>query len=243
MVRTYPVASLHFDPARVAAWSAAIALHLLAFLLLLIPATYQAVQVPREKTPVRLIEKIPPRRRRRCRYRPRRSSRWCRNRERSRWYRHCPRPPRPWRRPWASRCRPPNRLRRSWRPASTRPPRWPAPSCSIAAPSAGLPDPVLRNHEQGTVLLRVEVDSHGQPVAVSVERSSGSRNLDQAARQQVLRHWRFEPASVTAWPFRPSAWYRCSSRCPTEPLHRPGSRRAALRACAGMRTGGPSVTD
>lgn len=60
MVRTYPVASLHFDPARVAAWSAAIALHLLAFLLLLIPATYQAVQVPREKTPVRLIEKIPP---------------------------------------------------------------------------------------------------------------------------------------------------------------------------------------
>ena len=49
MVRTYPVASPHFDPARVAAWSAAIALHLLAFLLLLIPATYQAVQVPRDK--------------------------------------------------------------------------------------------------------------------------------------------------------------------------------------------------
>ncbi|KAG0779303.1 hypothetical protein G6F22_010713 [Rhizopus arrhizus] len=43
MVRTYPVASPHFDPARVAAWSAAIALHLLAFLLLLIPATYQAI--------------------------------------------------------------------------------------------------------------------------------------------------------------------------------------------------------
>ena len=60
MVRTYPVASPHFDPARVAAWSAAIALHLLAFLLLLIPATYQAVQAPREKSPVRLIEKIPP---------------------------------------------------------------------------------------------------------------------------------------------------------------------------------------
>ncbi|PSD29459.1 energy transducer TonB, partial [Stenotrophomonas maltophilia] len=60
MVRTYPVASPHFDPARVAAWSAAIALHLLAFLLLLIPATYQAVQVPRDKTTVRLIEKIPP---------------------------------------------------------------------------------------------------------------------------------------------------------------------------------------
>ncbi len=59
MVRTYPVASLHFDPARVAAWSAAIALHLLAFLLLLIPATYQAVQA-REKDHGQLIEKIPP---------------------------------------------------------------------------------------------------------------------------------------------------------------------------------------
>ena len=38
----------------------AIALHLLALLLLLIPATYQAVQVPRDKTTVRLIEKTPP---------------------------------------------------------------------------------------------------------------------------------------------------------------------------------------
>jgi len=44
------------------------------------------------------------------------------------------------------------------------------------------------------VLLRVEVDSGGQPVAVSIERSSGSRHLDQAARQQVLKRWRFEPA-------------------------------------------------
>ena len=63
-----------------------------------------------------------------------------------------------------------------------------------SAPPPAYPIQSLRNHEQGTVLLRVEVDSHGQPVAVSVERSSGSRNLDQAARQQVLRHWRFEPA-------------------------------------------------
>jgi len=54
--------------------------------------------------------------------------------------------------------------------------------------------PALRNPQQGTVLLRVEVDSSGQPVAVSIERSSGSRSLDQAARQQVLKRWRFEPA-------------------------------------------------
>ena len=62
MVRTYPVASAHFDPARVAAWSAAIALHLLAFLLLLVPATYQAITaLPRDDTTVRLIPReLPP---------------------------------------------------------------------------------------------------------------------------------------------------------------------------------------
>jgi protein TonB len=44
------------------------------------------------------------------------------------------------------------------------------------------------------VLLRVEVDPHGLPAVVSIARSRGSRSLDQAARQQVLKHWRFEPA-------------------------------------------------
>ncbi|MGB9102961.1 MAG: energy transducer TonB, partial [Stenotrophomonas indicatrix] len=61
MVRTYPVVPLHFDPARVAAWSAAIALHLLAFLLLLIPATYQAITaLPRDQTTVRFIPREEP---------------------------------------------------------------------------------------------------------------------------------------------------------------------------------------
>jgi len=61
MVRTYPVVPLHFDPACVAAWSAAIALHLLAFLLLLIPATYQAITaLPRDQTTVRFIPREEP---------------------------------------------------------------------------------------------------------------------------------------------------------------------------------------
>lgn len=195
MVRTYPVASPHFDPARVAAWSAAIALHLLAFLLLLIPATYQAVQVPREKTPVRLIEKIPP----------------------------PPTPPAPVPpkeivqvvpKPRTQPVVPPlpaptatvEETQGIALPAAEPAPPQLAPSIDTSTPLAGAqlqyrsaPPPTypiqsLRNHEQGTVLLRVEVDTRGQPVAVSVERSSGSRNLDQAARQQVLKHWRFEPA-------------------------------------------------
>ncbi|MBH1433355.1 TonB family protein [Stenotrophomonas maltophilia] len=194
MVRTYPVASPHFDPARVAAWSAAIALHLLAFLLLLIPATYQAVQVPRDPTTVRLIEKIP----------------------------LPPTPPiqepkevaQVVPKPHAQPATPPlpaatatvEETRGIALPAAEPAAPQLTPSIDSPAPLAGAqlqyrsappptyPLPALRNHEQGTVLLRVEVDSGGQPVMVSIERSSGSRSLDQAARQQVLKRWRFEPA-------------------------------------------------
>lgn len=197
MVRTYPVASPHFDPARVAAWSAAIALHLIALLMLLIPATYQAVTaLPRDNTTVRLIPK------------------------------EQPRPPEPPKLPTDPeqvqvKAEPRQQTVPTPLPAPTAtveeaqgivlPAAEPAPvqvaaSIDSSTPLAGAqlqyrsappptyPAPALRNHEQGTVLLRVEVDRSGQPVAVSIERSSGSRSLDQAARQQVLRHWRFEPA-------------------------------------------------
>ncbi|HFK2919909.1 TPA: energy transducer TonB [Stenotrophomonas maltophilia] len=196
MVRTYPVASAHFDPARVAAWSAAIALHLLAFLLLLIPATYQAITaLPRDNTTVRLIPReLPP-----------------------------PAPPSPPKRvdvdvvpkhqtvPREATPLPPptatlEEAQGIVTPAAESAPVQAATTIDRSAPVAGAqlqylsapppayPIQALRNHEQGTVLLRVEVDGRGQPVAVSIERSSGSRTLDQAARQQVLRHWRFEPA-------------------------------------------------
>ena len=47
---------------------------------------------------------------------------------------------------------------------------------------------------EGTVLLKVLVDETGQPVEVAIERSSGDRRLDKAAREQVLQRWRFHPA-------------------------------------------------
>lgn len=53
---------------------------------------------------------------------------------------------------------------------------------------------MMRAGLQGTVLLRVLVDVDGKPLEVSVERSSGHRELDQAARRQVLGKWRFKPA-------------------------------------------------
>ncbi len=48
---------------------------------------------------------------------------------------------------------------------------------------------------QGTVTLRVLVDVDGSPLEVRVERSSGNRSLDNAARAQVLRQWKFQPAT------------------------------------------------
>lgn len=62
----------------------------------------------------------------------------------------------------------------------------------------------VRTGAQGTVLLKVLVDANGAPVAVKVERSSGSRELDIAARTHVLATWRFHPAvrdghTIEAW--------------------------------------------
>jgi protein TonB len=59
---------------------------------------------------------------------------------------------------------------------------------------------------QGEVLLRVRVDEMGKPVAVEVEKSSGHRVLDRAARDHVLKRWRFQPALVEGRPV--AAWAR-----------------------------------
>lgn len=56
------------------------------------------------------------------------------------------------------------------------------------------PRDALRAGHQGTVLLRVRVDVDGRPLEVRIEHGSGYRQLDEAARRHVLRHWRFQPA-------------------------------------------------
>jgi protein TonB len=65
-----------------------------------------------------------------------------------------------------------------------------------SAPPPAYPREALRDGATGTVLLEVLVDVDGRPLEVAVVRSSGRRDLDQAARRQVLRRWRFEPAMV-----------------------------------------------
>lgn len=60
-----------------------------------------------------------------------------------------------------------------------------------------------RNGEQGTVTLKVLVTREGAPASVSVDKTSGSAHLDNAALETV-RSWRFAPARqgtqpVEAW--------------------------------------------
>jgi len=62
------------------------------------------------------------------------------------------------------------------------------------APPPPYPVPAIREGLTGTVMLRVLVDVDGKPIDVQVERSSGHRLLDAAARKQVLARWRFKPA-------------------------------------------------
>ena len=62
------------------------------------------------------------------------------------------------------------------------------------APGPAYPRAALHARVEGMVLLQVLVDVDGRPLRVDVQHSSGDRRLDAAAREQVLRHWRFRPA-------------------------------------------------
>ena len=63
-----------------------------------------------------------------------------------------------------------------------------------AAPPPAYPTAARRMHLEGTVLLEVLVDTNGRPLRVDVRQGSGHRQLDEAARDQVLARWRFQPA-------------------------------------------------
>lgn len=63
-----------------------------------------------------------------------------------------------------------------------------------AAPAPAYPRDALRMRLEGTVLLQVLVGIDGRPLDVQVQASSGHRQLDEAARRQVLKRWMFRPA-------------------------------------------------
>ena len=61
-------------------------------------------------------------------------------------------------------------------------------------PAPRYPPRSIRAGDEGQVLLRVLVDANGTPIDVTIERSSGHRELDRAAREQVLTKWKFNPS-------------------------------------------------
>lgn len=67
------------------------------------------------------------------------------------------------------------------------------------------PKDALKRHEQGTVILRVLVGADGLPQTVEIEKSSGSRSLDLAARAAVA-HWTFMPGTLNG--VRSALWAR-----------------------------------
>ncbi|KLJ01781.1 hypothetical protein WQ56_05310 [Luteimonas sp. FCS-9] len=84
-------------------------------------------------------------------------------------------------------------------PAEVAPPTMTAPASGVqlqyaAAPAPAYPRDALRAGNTGVVQLEVHVGVDGRPLSVRVHRSSGHRDLDQAALRQVQRHWRFQPA-------------------------------------------------
>ena len=62
------------------------------------------------------------------------------------------------------------------------------------APAPAYPRRALQQRLTGTVLLQVLVGIDGRPLEVKVAQSSGHRELDEAARAQVLKRWSFQPA-------------------------------------------------
>jgi len=76
------------------------------------------------------------------------------------------------------------------------------------APAPPYPRMAVQRRVQGTVTLRIHVDAGGKPIEVSVEKSSGSRILDEAALKFVQNRWHFVPAqsngqAVDAWALVP----------------------------------------
>jgi len=81
-------------------------------------------------------------------------------------------------------------------PSPSDPPAVPAdsePSALAYLTRTRVPYPreAIALHQQGTVILRVLVGTDGIPQTIEIEKSSGSRSLDNAARDAV-RRWTFQ---------------------------------------------------
>lgn len=68
------------------------------------------------------------------------------------------------------------------------------------APAPDYPRAALIAGAEGVVLLEIHVGRDGRPIDVRLHRSSGNRELDRAAMRHVQRHWTFQPAMRDGMP-------------------------------------------
>ena len=68
------------------------------------------------------------------------------------------------------------------------------------APPPPYPALAEKRRMQGTVVLMILVDAQGNPIEVTIEQSSGSSLLDEAARKFIQARWRFVPAQMDGTP-------------------------------------------
>lgn len=82
-----------------------------------------------------------------------------------------------------------------------------APSALAYGTQTRIPYPktALHNRVEGTVVLRVLVGEDGGVKDIQIDRSSGSRDLDRAAREAVMM-WKFKPGMRGGVPY--SGWAR-----------------------------------
>lgn len=200
MVRSLPYGSDNrIDGSRILGFAAAIALHALALMLLLIPMTAPQVrQATRPKNPeIRWIERekeqpkkpvtVPVTTREKVEV-PKKTD--------------TPRPIEPIADPPAIIDGDARVVDTQVRDAGIGAAQGPAEIGPIAVASLGYgevspppyPRAELRSGIQGTVVLKVLVDTDGTPLEVVVQTSSGNRNLDKSAVQHVLKRWHFQPA-------------------------------------------------
>ena len=88
----------------------------------------------------------------------------------------------------------PGNLTESIGPVDTTPMQMGSQLETITATAPRDPRDEARAGVQGRVLLRILVGIDGRPVEVTIDRSSGNKNLDRTAREHVLRNWVFKPA-------------------------------------------------
>lgn len=65
---------------------------------------------------------------------------------------------------------------------------------TITATAPRYPGDAARAGVGGRVLLRILVGVDGRPLEVTIDKSSGNRSLDRTARDHVLKTWVFKPA-------------------------------------------------